>query len=409
MRRTDGIVAGHPVLNANSRQMALALAEANLLDEFHTTLDTTTISAFLPRGTIRSKISRRDLPSAVHARTISHPLPEIARLLRRHFPRLSNPHVFAPDKVLHAIDVSMSRAIHEGTRAVYAFEDGALATFSRAQKRNIPRLYDLPIGYWRAGEQILREEIELQPRWASTISMSTVSNHTARMERKDAEIAAASAIVVASTFTANSLRLYPQALADVEVIPYGAPPVGPERQPRASGKLRVLYVGSLTQRKGLSYLFDAVNALKGHVELTVVGRELAKNAMVEEELSRDNVTWTRSTSHQQILQLMRNHDVLVFPSLFEGFGLVLPEALSQGTPIIATNHTGAPDIITDGKEGWVVPIRSSAAIVEKLDLLLRDPALRVDMSVAARTAAQAMDWSIYRRRLAEWARRSSDA
>ncbi len=69
---------------------------------------------------------------------------------------------------------------------------------------------------------------------------------------------------------------------------------------------------------------------------------------------------------------MARNDVLVLPSLHEGFGLVLTEAMSQGLVVITTPHTAGPDLITDGVDGLLVPIRSSAAIEEALAHLLRD-------------------------------------
>ena len=63
------------------------------------------------------------------------------------------------------------------------------------------------------------------------------------------------------------------------------------------------------------------------------------------------------------------HDVFVFPSLFEGFGLVLLEAMAMGLPMITTAHTAGPDLLEDGKEGFIVPIRSAEAIAEKLTWL----------------------------------------
>ena len=97
---------------------------------------------------------------------------------------------------------------------------------------------------------------------------------------------------------------------------------------------------------------------------------------------------------------MSEHDVFVFPSLFEGFGLVLTEALSQGIPIIATSHTCAPDIMTDGKEGFIIPIRDSDAITEKLELLHEDRELLHSMKRAAIETAQQISWKRYQEKLA---------
>jgi glycosyltransferase involved in cell wall biosynthesis len=98
---------------------------------------------------------------------------------------------------------------------------------------------------------------------------------------------------------------------------------------------------------------------------------------------------------------MRQHDVFVFPSLFEGFGLVLTEALSQGLPIISTPNTAAPDLIKDGREGFIVPIRDSHAIADRLLQLVDNRDRLNEMREASLRRAAAMPWSWYEHKLVE--------
>ncbi len=96
---------------------------------------------------------------------------------------------------------------------------------------------------------------------------------------------------------------------------------------------------------------------------------------------------------------MRRHHVFVFPSLFEGFGLVLSEAMACGLPVIATSHTAAPDLITNGHEGFIIPIRSPDAIAQRLTELSEDEDRRRNMGIRAIQRAQALTWTSYRRNL----------
>jgi glycosyltransferase involved in cell wall biosynthesis len=105
--------------------------------------------------------------------------------------------------------------------------------------------------------------------------------------------------------------------------------------------------------------------------------------------------------NSEILREMRAHDVLVLPSLFEGFGLVLLEALSQGLPVITTANTGAPEMMQDGVEGFIVPIRDSEAIAERLSCFLADRTLLQEMKHAALRRSAEMSWTSYRRKLAQ--------
>jgi glycosyltransferase involved in cell wall biosynthesis len=270
------------------------------------------------------------------------------------------------------------------------------------------RIYELPIGYWRAGRSILEEEADRKPEWAMTLTGNSDSEE--KLKRKDDELGLASAVLVASKFAGQTLNLMPGKLPKVLVLPYAAGDdfnsgeqelrEGKSILENSLGPLKVLYVGSLTQRKGLAYLLDAVEALGSHVSLTLVGREVAEGCVpLRRALSR--CSWFPSLPRPAILQQMKQHDVLVLPSLFEGFGLVLVEALSQGRPVIATNHTGAPDVIQDGKEGFIVPIRSAEAIQRALETLIRDRALLRDMGRAAAQTAKQLSWRSYRLKLAQ--------
>lgn len=393
---------GHPVLNDNVRQAGLALANAGILQRFHTGLDTTTLARLPLRGATR-ELERRSLPPELHALTRSHPLGEIARLAVGRIPRRFNPfdgHLgpFSIQARAEAIDRVLAKEVRKDeVTAVYAYEDGAAAAFAAANSSGKRAIYDLPIGYWRAGRALFEEEAELRPEWKQT--MVGLRDPGWKLERKDVELELASEIIVASSFTARTLESYRGRLGPVHVVPYGAPEVVPQSVARSGNTLRVLYVGSLTQRKGIADLLEALPLVGARTELTVIGRRVGDSAPLDAALS--TLRWIPSMPHSQILHEMAAHDVLVLPSLFEGFGLVLSEALSQGTPIIATDHTAAPDLLAGVEEaGWIVPIRSPQAIATALDRL-SDHDLRVHSREQASAAAKLHSWESYRTALVE--------
>ncbi len=397
------IIMGHPTLNSNVREAASAFARRGMLAEFHTSIDTTFLSNIFGHGRWSESLTRRALPSAVHSLTRSHPGHELYRLAARRARFLRRQDVYGPDATARAIDRAVSkRIVLSKLRAnvVYAYEDSALESFSVAADRGMRRVYDLPIGYWRAAQTILGQEAQINPEWAGTLPSSDVSHQSERMERKEAELAGAEHVVVASTFTARTLNdAFAVSVPQVSIVPYGAPTPDLDIHAERNGAVKILFVGSLTQRKGISYLFDAVAPFGRHVELTLVGQKVGHAAVLDAALGGH--TWHPSLPHASILRLMRSHDLLVFPSLFEGFGLVLTEALSQGLPIIATDHTAAPDLITTGREGWVVPTRSSAAIAELVETVVSNPGLIAPMRQAAKQRAQSLTWSAYRQNLVE--------
>ena len=403
------ILFSHPTGNANVRYAALGLHRAGLLGEFWTCVhyrETPLLRRVVPGGLAR-QLQRRVFPAELSAVMRSSPLLEIGRMLApRAGLRSLVRHEQGPlsvDAVYRSLDRKVAQRLADPRfRAVYAYEDGAQESFRAATTRDKARIYDLPIGYWRAARAILQEEAERKPEWAVTLNGNLDSEQ--KTARKDAELHQANLVVVASSFTLRTLEHASDFRGSVVMIPYGAPRlegVQPDKLPArpASEKLRVLFVGSLGQRKGLSYLFDAVRSLGTSVELTVIGaRPLNACPALDQALA--NVRWIPTCSHREVLAEMAAHDVFVFPSLFEGFGLVLLEAMAMGLPIITTAHTAGPDLISEGIEGFIVPIRSAGAIAEKLELLRREPERRAVMSDRARARAREFTWEQYGNSLA---------
>jgi glycosyltransferase involved in cell wall biosynthesis len=390
----------HPTGNENSRQAALALAEAEMLLEFWTCLGTD--AGRTPSGPLarwwHGILARRGLPSAVYRRTRFHPLREAIRLAlgSRKIPVLR---AFASvDEVYRSLDRATARRVRAvpGLSGVYGYEDGCLETFRAAESRGVRRIYELPMGYWRAWQTLLREERERQPEWAATLQGATDDDE--KLQRKVGELRLAQRVIVASQFARQTLPA--DTAVPVDVVPYGiAVDLAEPLAMPATGPLRVAYVGALTQRKGISYLFSALERVKHGVEALVIG---AMPAVECPPLRRalERVRWVPRARHADVLAELRRCDVLVFPSLFEGFGLVILEALAQGVPVITTTSTGGADILTDGMDGFIIPPRSVEAIVEKLELLIRDRARLECMRRAALATARRWSWERYRHELA---------
>ena len=407
------ILFSHPLGNANARQAALALEEAGLLAELWTCLHWTPggpAERWLPAGIAR-ELGRRSFPAPVRPKLRTAPWREALRLLAGRLPGggFLTRHETGPasvDAVFRGLDRAVARRLpalarRGGLRGVYAYEDGAAATFRAAGALGLTRFYDLPIGYWRAGRAIFDEEAAREPRWAATLT--GLADSPAKLARKDEELAGADAVVVASSFTRGTLDQAPGLRSPVHVVPYGAPaPVSAgeaDLERRAGGApLRVLFAGSLGQRKGISYLLEAVRRLGPRVELTLLGGKAVEGCPSLEQAVRAH-RWIPSLTHAGVLAEMSRQDVLVFPSLFEGFGLVIPEALSRGLPVITTPHTAGPDLLDDGVDGFLVPIRSPEAIADRLEALF-DPARRREMRHAALRKAALLSWEAYRRGLA---------
>lgn len=402
------ILLSHPTGNENVRQAALAFREAGWLREFWTCVSwnpDASVNRLLPHS-VRQQLSRRSFDPRLRAVTRTAPGRETGRLLVTALGlSIFSEHETGPLSI-DAVFSDLDRRVAERLRhlpdcsLVYAYEDGALQTFRAAQAQNVSRVYDLPIGYWKVAQQIYAQEREREPAWAVTLTGARDSEE--KLARKDEELRLASRVVVASSFTKETLRAAELAV-DVRVVPYGAPPSISSSVEVHPGPLRILFVGSLGQRKGLSYLLGAVELLGPKVTLTLLGRKAADGCRPLEEAVRKH-RWISSLPHPELLRVMQQHDVLVLPSLFEGFGLVILEAMAQRLPVITTAHTAGPDVISEGIDGFIVPIRSAEAIAGALDRLASSAALLHEMKQAAQEKAKSQRWENYRESLTEVAR-----
>ena len=399
------LILSHPTGNANVREAARAFNEAGLLSEFWTTVNWQEkhgLNRVLPESILR-ELNRRAFPFVRRGQLHSNPWREAGRLLcgRLGLSSLTQQEdgPFSIDTVYRDLDrkVAMRLPHRSNVNAVYSYEDGALATFRAAQAEGIKAIYELPIGYWKVHRELLEEEAVLQPEWANTLRGKSDSD--AKLRRKDEELGLADQIIVPSEFVRQTLTKAGALKALISVIPYGAPPSTHTNTKRTAPntKMKVIFVGMLSQRKGLGYLLHAVEKLGSSVELTLIGKRVGECTAVDTALRVHR--WIPSLSHSEVLQEIGRHDVMVFPSLFEGFGLVVLEAMSRGVPVIATPQGGAPDFMADGEDGFLVPIRNAEAIAEKLELLMRDRGRLASMSQAALCKATQHSWENYRQRL----------
>jgi glycosyltransferase involved in cell wall biosynthesis len=154
-------------------------------------------------------------------------------------------------------------------------------------------------------------------------------------------------------------------------------------------------VGQVSLRKGQQYLLEAWKQLKlKNSELLLIG---AVQKSIEPLLRRYEGTFSHiaAVPNGRLHEYYGESAVFVLPSLSDGFGYVVTEAMACGLPVIVTSNTGAADVVQDGKQGFVVPIRSPQAIASHLERLYSDSALREEMAEAALKRAHELSWDWY--------------
>lgn len=392
----------HPTGNPNSREAALALAEANLLSEIITTIAYTPSPhfSFLPKALTRELERRTWLaPQGVTLQT--HPLRELIRiaLMRskiHHY--LGIPNQRLTDWIYLSIDHHTAQFHLEGLKAVYAYEDGAATSFEFAKQQGILCLYDLPIMFYRMSQAIQTEEAERFPELAPALQAAKEPQW--KLERKEKEVQLADHIFVASSITRNSLVNFGIEANKISVIPYGAPLEYFRPQPKPDDCFRAIYVGRLEPRKGIHYLLSAWKSLKlPNAELWLVGINEYPSGWLDQYAG--TFRHIPSVPHAALNEYYSAADILVFPSLVEGFGLVLLEAMACGIPAIASTNTAGPDLIDDGVDGFIIPIRDTEALQAKLEWCYQHRSEVAEMGKAARHKAEQLTWRLYRQKLAD--------
>lgn len=398
------VVVCHPTGNSNVRAVLRAYERERMLEAFWTTIAVSPTASQLFPSRFRRELDRRSFPEVRTGSIRVRPHRELLRLASRglQMPQISaheNP-IASVDAVYQHLDNQVAKYLHRASsssvEAVYAYEDGALSTFRAARQTGRTTIYDLPIAHWRTLHAILEEERELVPEWSATIN--GLRDSASKLARKDEELEHADLILVASSFTKKSLTEHFGDRYSVIVTSYGAPAPRMMR-PRArdrSEPLHIMYAGHMDQRKGFSYLVSALNKLEIPWRATLAGRP-HPNAPVKLAafFEQQNVEFLGHVPQRTLLEAMSRAHVFVFPSLVEGFGMVLTEAMSAGLPIITTAHTAAPDLIENGREGYIVPIRDSDAIAERLVELYEDESMRERMALAALTLVANRSWLDY--------------
>lgn len=150
--------------------------------------------------------------------------------------------------------------------------------------------------------------------------------------------------------------------------------------------------GRLVPLKGVAYLLRAVAALRS--EFPSLRVEIAGSGPLQGDLEleanqlgvREHVRflgWRRD-----IGPVLRNWDIFVMPSLDEGFGLAVLDAMVEGLPVVGTSVGGIPELIEDGRTGFLVPPRDPAALAQRLRCLISEPERRRAQGAAGRERAR---------------------
>lgn len=241
--------------------------------------------------------------------------------------------------------------------------------------------------------QIIAEEKSL------LLNKKIESEHKYVYDRMKREYEAADYIVVPSKYSQKSFIERGFSSEKVLVVPLShEKSVSVKSEPKNLSRFTVLCTGGNFYRKGLFYLLEAWQ------KLNLSDAELIFKGGVPKEfeylLNQKNITRiTKYLSDEEMGELYGKAHICVFPSLDDGFGMVATEAMTAGLPVIVSENVGMADAIENGKDGFVVPIRSSDAIAEKIKFFYDNPEKIKEMSEAAKEKSKYFSLEEYTKRI----------
>ncbi len=278
---------------------------------------------------------------------------------------------------------------------VYVFNGAGLEIMRAARKQGLKTIIEQTAADQAFDEKLLSEERLRWPNWEQSDVKEADWRELA--DREIEERSLADLVICGSEYVRDSISTVGDESTCCEVVPYGFHSVRQSLKRRSSPThLNVLFAGSLCLRKGIQYLLKAVSELPSdHITVRVVGPPAISDQAFADVCA--TFEYAGVIPRSEMPEQYAWADVFVLPTISEGSANVCYEALAAGLPVITTPHAGS--VVRDGLDGFIVPIRSSEQLSEKIRQLLQDPSLWQYMSENALARAKEFTWDCYAKRL----------
>jgi glycosyltransferase involved in cell wall biosynthesis len=274
-----------------------------------------------------------------------------------------------------------------------------LESLQWAKAAGVPTVLDNPNGHIRGFAQVYRQE------WAKWQRGRYPGHPTGAMiERVEQEYELADRIRVSSTWAKESMVRHGVAADKVFVCTQPvdlARFVPPESRLAAQGPLRISFAGALDLRKGFVYLLRAARAVgQGRTKIELLGGTVdwaSKRLLAKERIGLDVVV-----APGDPVPAHHRAEVFVLPTLEDGFGFAVAEAMACGLPVVVTDQCGAAEWVRHGETGWVIPAGDEHALTAILEKCLANRTALAEMGMRARHSIETRDPVTAFRQLAIW-------
>lgn len=296
-------------------------------------------------------------------------------------------------RAFYAIDYMAARHIlDQKPKLVIAYENSSLNIFRAAKLVGAKCVLDAASLHFDRGNKLLNSvDLNFQP----IID-----------ERKRREIDLADHVICCSSLARDSYTGAGVREEKVFSVPLGA--VLPfdfgsvEKKANFKWPIKIAYAGSMHVRKSIDLIFSAINNLSlefpGKLELHIYGGS-SDEKWIKCAKSMENVIFHGQVPQASLFSALADSDVLLLPSRFDSFGMVVAESMAVGTPVIVSNQTGAKSIIEEHPgSGWIIDA-SLIGIENMIRSLIKNPIQMIDARAIALRASRDYTWDKYRERV----------
>ncbi|RZL26906.1 MAG: glycosyltransferase [Pedobacter sp.] len=329
-----------------------------------------------------------------------YPYKELIRLFAVRFLSLST-----TDRIWEWAELSFdkwaAKQLNPEIRMVHAYEHAALATFKKAEELGVFKVLEQTSQHYTHFEKLIKQQFEKYPELKSAYN-ERVSGKLIlkRNERKKQEYALADLIICNSSFTKKTLITGNVEKSKIIVIPLAFPETVKKRPIKQGNIFTFLYAGSLSVRKGTHLLLEIWQknfSSQTNLELILVGKNLLPQSLTS--IKSDNIKIIDFVHQTELEKLYDNADVFVFPTLADGFGMVITEAMARGLPVIASDHSAGPDLIEHQKNGLIAKSGDLEDLTKQMNWCIENKSLLPEISNQALIKANTYQWADYRENL----------
>lgn len=290
-------------------------------------------------------------------------------------------------------------AIRHKVDAVIMYDTNANACF-RYLKENAPhirRILDVSIANRLFMKENFIRDIAATGDYGLRLEQEYLWNEQ-NLNRYKEEMELSQYFIVASQVVKKSLMFSGVKVEQILLAPYGVDrnKFAFQEKDVVRSSLRLIFVGQVNYRKGIHHLLKVITSFPtDKVELYLAGGYDATTNIYNDYKDAPNIHFLGFVTRDVLSSLYQKCDVFVFPTLGEGYGMVLLEALACGVPCIVSDLAGGNDAIVDGYNGFVFKAGDDMDLKEKIQWFIENPERLPEMSRNARESVNDMGWEDY--------------